>query len=222
MLSCLLNSQYKEAHKTLNRKLEFLCPECNCAVILKAGGKNIAHFAHKVSFGCKHGEGETLWHRKGKLWVANFYRDKNRGYEIKFEVALGSRRTDVLVTTSEGKKIAVEFQRKDEGATLYKRTNDLLLYVNEVIWVFPWNIKRVDQKNRATATYGVNALYSDKKPVKAKIMFYDNVLDVLLTCRKYAWTSYVEQTDFGGGYDKKSKRWCELVVHKKFENVKTR
>ena len=221
MLSCVLNGRYKEASKTLDRKLEFLCPQCNCSVILKAGAKNIAHFSHKVSSGCKHGKGETLWHRKGKYWVAKFYRDKNRGYEVKFEVKLGNRRTDVLLIKPEGKKIAIEFQRKDEGMSLYKRTYDLLSYVDEVVWIFPWNIKRVDQKNRTTATFGINALYSkNKKPKNTKIMFYDSISDKLFLCHKYSWTTYIEETDFGGGYDKKSKRWCELVVYKEFENIK--
>jgi len=95
-------------------------------------------------------------------------------YEVQFEVALGNSHTDVLVITPEGKKKAVEFQRKDEGSVLYKRINDLLRYTDDVIWVYPWNVKRIDQKYRATATYGINALFSDSKKVKAKIMFYNN------------------------------------------------
>jgi len=208
MLSCLLNGYYKEAYKNLDRKLNFECPQCHEAVILKAGGKIIAHFAHTANSKCKHGSGETLWHRKGKLWVANYYRDI--GCDVQFEVALGHRRTDVLVSTQEGIKKAVEFQRKDEGVELYKRTNDLLRYVNEVIWVYPWNVKRIDQKYRATATYGINALYSKSNKVKAKIMFYDSVEDELIRCEKSSWTRYIEPTDYGGGYDKKLSRWCEL------------
>jgi len=214
MLSCLVDGQYKEACKSLDRSLDFQCPECNRTVILKAGSKNIAHFSHKSDSHCKHGLGETLWHRKGKHWVANFYR--NRGYDVKFEQAFGNRRTDVLVTTQEGRKTAVEFQNKDEGATLYTRTNDLLAHVDNVVWVFPWKVTRIDERYRATATYGINALYSEKNQVKAKIMFYDNNNDVLFLCKKRPWKLYVEETDFGGGYDKNSRRWCELIISKEF------
>jgi competence protein CoiA len=216
VLSCLLNSQYIEASKNLNRELDFKCPQCHSGVILKAGSKNIAHFSHAVNSLCKHGIGETKWHRMGKQWVASFFR--KRGDEVRFEMELGNRRTDVLVTKRGGKKVAVEFQRKDEGVALYKRTNDLLRYVDEVIWVFPWNVKRVDWKYRATATYGLNALYTDKERLRAKIMFYDSSDDVLFLCDKRPWYKYVEQTDFGGGFDKKLSRWCELIILKEFRN----
>lgn len=217
MLSCLLDGQYTEASKSLNRKLSFICRQCNEIVILKAGSKNIAHFSHKSDSECNHGAGETPWHRNGKRWVANFYR--SRGYDVKFEEDLGNRRTDVLVTTKEGKKTAIEFQNKDQGAILYKRTNDLLAHVDDVVWVFPWKVARVEQRYRATATYGINALYSKNNQVKAKIMFYDSTNDELLSCEKRPWEVYVEQTDFGGGYNKNSRRWCELIILKKFSPV---
>lgn len=220
MLSCLVDNLYTEANKSLNRNLDFRCPECNQPVILKAGSKNIAHFSHESDLGCKHGAGETLWHRKGKYWIANYFRDK--GHLVRFEVSLGNRRTDVLVTTQSGRKIAVEFQRKDEGALLYKRTNDLLSHASDVVWVLPWKVKLIDAKNRANATYGINALYSKKNSIKAKIRFYDDKNDVLLECDKHDWTSYVEETDFGGGYDKKSRRWCKLIIRKEYRIKQTK
>lgn len=219
MISCLVDNLYTEAYKDLNRSLDFRCPQCNQPVILKAGSRNIAHFSHKSDLGCKHGEGETLWHRKGKYWIANYFREK--GHLVKFEVSLGNRRTDVLVTTQSKRMIAVEFQRKDEGSLLYKRTNELLSYVNDVVWVLPWKVKLVDAKYRATSTYAINALYSKKNPVKAKIRFYDDKNDVLLECGKHDWTTFIEETDFGGGFDKKSRRWCKLVILKEFRNKQT-
>ena len=210
MLSCLIDNSYIEASKELDRNLDFRCPQCLQQVTLNAGPKKIAHFSHNSSLDCSHGKGETLWHRKGKLWMADYCRSK--GHIVKFEVSLGNRRTDVLVTTQEGKTIAVEFQRKDEGAILYKRTNDLLHYVNYVVWVLPWKAKSVehhsqntiDYRLRATATYGINALYSDdKKPIKTAIRFYDDKDDVLFSCSKRDWTSYVEQTDFTKDEQKK-------------------
>lgn len=218
MLSCLLNGYYQEASRELDRTLDFLCPECHREVILKAkkGGQIIPHFAHTADSDCNHGVGETEWHRKGKLWIANYFREK--GYQVQFEVALGKRRTDVLVMTPDGEKKAVEFQRKDEGVVLYKRTNDLLRYIDDVIWIYPWNVKRIDKKYRATATYGINALFSDNKKVKAKIMFFDSDNNILIRCRKVPWTRYVEQTDFGGGYDKKLSRWCELIIEKEYKH----
>ncbi|GEM_PF-1653486 len=216
VLSCLVDNLYTEACKGLNKNLDFRCPQCSQPVILKAGPKNIAHFSHKSDLGCNHGVGETPWHRKGKSWMANYCRAK--GHVVKFEAPLGNRRTDVLITTQTGKMIAVEFQRKDEGVSLYKRTNDLLDYVNDVVWVLPWKVKLIDHRYRSTATYGINALYSKKNPVKAEIRFYDDKKDVLFSCSKHDWTSYVEQTDFGGGYDKKSRRWCKLVILKELKN----
>jgi hypothetical protein len=75
----------------------------------------------------------------------------------------------------------------------------------------------VNSRYRATATYGINALFSTKGPIqRAKVMFYDDKDDVLLKCKKKSWLIYIEATDFGGGYDKTSKRWCELIIEKKF------
>jgi len=216
MLSCLVNNSYTEASRNLKRNSDFRCPVCTRLVILKAGSKNIPHFSHKSESSCGHGAGETLWHRKGKYWIANYCR--TRGHVATFEVPLGKRRTDVHVTTEKGKTIAVEFQKKDEGSNIYKRTNDLLKFVNEVVWVLPWKVTSTDNGYRATATYSINALYSDKNPVKAKIRFYDDKLDTLFSCRKRDWTTYIEPTNFGGGYEKKSKRWCELVILKKLRN----
>ncbi len=100
---------------------------------------------------------------------------------------------------------------------MYKRTNDLLRYTDDVILVYPWKATWIDQKYRATATYGINVLFSDSKKVKAKIMFYDSKDDKLIRCRKAPWIKYIEQTDFGGGYEKTLRRWCELIIEKEFK-----
>lgn len=214
MLSCQVNESYVEASKNLDRSLDFRCPVCGKEVILKAGSVYASHFSHKADLGCKHGAGETLWHRKGKIWAASYSR-KN-GCTANFETPLGDRRTDVHITTKTGKTIAIEFQKKDEGKIIYKRTSDLLKFVDEVIWVLPWKVSFIDNSYRATATYGINALYSKRHPVNAKIRFYDDKNDRFLSCKKYDWMLYVEATDFGGGYEKKAKRWCELVITKEF------
>lgn len=96
------------------------------------------------------------------------------------------------------------------------------MYVNEVVWILPWKAKEIKGCYRTTATYGINALYSDKYPIKAKVMFYDEKNDLLFKCEKLSWKIHIEQTDFGGGYDKNSRRWCELKILKTFnlENKK--
>jgi len=221
MLSCLAENIYAEAKKGLDRSLDFRCPVCLESLILRAGSRNLAHFSHKPGANCAHGIGETPWHRKGKHLVACVAR--RNGCTARFEAPVGDRRTDVLVSTQK-QKIAIEFQKKDQGADLYKRTKDLLLHVDKVIWVFPWKVKPVDQFNsgrlsyRAIATYGVNALYSDKKkPAGAEIRFYDDKNDALYVCKKFPWYLWVEETEFGGGFHRASKRWCELFIVKTFQ-----
>lgn len=214
MLSCIVDGIYTEASASLDRNLDFKCPECDRPLVLKAGARNIPHFSHRSIDTCHHGEGETLWHRKGKRRMADLAREL--GFDVLLEHKIGARRTDVFLTKG-SKTIAVEFQQKDEGMGIYSRTRDLAKNAGMVMWVLPWQVKEVHGRYRATATYAINALYSDSKaPNNSEVRFYDEIEDRLHACEKRPWHLYVEETDFGGGYYKTSKRWCELVILKSY------
>lgn len=219
MLSCIVDGIYVEATKNTSRSLLYCCPECSARLVLRAGSKNIPHFAHKDHSHCRHGQGETLWHRKGKTCIAEIA--KAQGSQIvRFEKKIGDRRTDVFVQIK-NKKIAFELQKKDEGDSLYKRTKDLCNYVDLVVWILPWRGTNEQWGTRTTATYAINALYSDKKkPKNAEIRFYDEKKDRILNCIKRPYYLFKEEYEEFGGYEYISRRWCCLEIKKEITNPK--
>lgn len=52
---------------TANRQMEWKCPQCGMAVVVKRGKLKQAHFAHKSTSTCT---GETLLHKATKEWVS--------------------------------------------------------------------------------------------------------------------------------------------------------
>jgi competence CoiA-like predicted nuclease len=212
MISCMKNQRYTEAHRALDRKQDYRCPECNERVILKAGAKITPHFAHKVGGKCNHGLGETEWHRKGKMIVASILREK--GYDVFFEHKLGERRTDLFSRSPNGTRLCFEFQRKDEGSLIYNRTRDLAEHCDTVTWVLPFGCEKIDGDYRRTASYAVNSLFSEKRPKKSRVLFFDLRKNAILVCAKKPWYMWINPSEYGGGYWRTSRRWCEIIVKK--------
>ncbi|WP_066187107.1 competence protein CoiA [Gracilibacillus timonensis] len=90
------------------RKETFYCPACQQPLLLRAGTKNIAHFAHKGEAHCDL-SGESLYHETGKrdiyVWL------KNQGYQVFLEYYVEEikQRADILLHLAD-KRIAIEYQ----------------------------------------------------------------------------------------------------------------
>lgn len=213
MLMAKLEGEDIIAERFLSKKLDFRCPECEQEVRLKVGKIKIPHFAHKVDSGCSHGVGETNWHLVAKLSMFEYA--INIGAKAALEKKIGNRRADLLVKL--GRKVfAYEFQRKPITKEIYKRTADLLRHVDHVVWVYPIDMVKADlgkSTYRVNATYDVNALYSDKFPIRnATCGFFDENHRVIIYGKKRKHQLYVEEFQDYGGYYKTSKRWCEIVA----------
>lgn len=220
MITCELHGEIVEANVGMERKADYRCPECRDNVIPKLGVKNVPHFAHHPGTECSYGDGETVWHRRGKRFVADYFR--TLGCDVRLEEPLGNRRTDLLVIHPNGKRVAFEFQLKEQNRELYTRTRDLLRRVDKVYWVLPWNVAEEGLGcYRATSTYTINALYSNKHPVGGKPLFFDDKNKVLFVCEKRPYELHVKEStwydvDYGGersagGYTRTSKRWVKLL-----------
>jgi len=88
----------------------FYCPTCNKRVIMKAGFKMIAHFAHHSRAACPAGEaGEGIYHEKGKLILYQWLKKQAISVQLEFYLPEIRQRPDLLVRIGK-KKIAVEYQ----------------------------------------------------------------------------------------------------------------
>ena len=76
---------------------EFVCPKCRRVVVLKAGRKVIAHFAHKPPTDCTWAKGETREHLEAKQFVkdALVARGLSAQFEYEIEALSGDRRADL-------------------------------------------------------------------------------------------------------------------------------
>jgi hypothetical protein len=221
MISCIANNEYIEASKSLDRAIPFQCPECEGSLILKAGNLITAHFAHKVDAGCKHGSGETDWHRLAKVWTARFLR--NRGWKVWLEHRLQSddgsihRRADLFAINEYGYKTCFEFQQKDQGDEIYKRTHDLAQFCDEVVWVFPFGGSKFEylysKMWKAVRTYAIHLFWNpETRPKKADIMFFRDWSPNLLKCNFYDWV--VDDTDkvWNKGTDNEFPKYCQIEI----------
>ena len=113
MLVALLQKQRVEA-TAAQRGVQYFCPGCGAAVILKRGRKVCAHFAHKSSTICAGSRGETRAHLALKTLIARALRE--RGLRVEPEYTIGNvsweRRADVMVWAPvTNTPVAIELQR---------------------------------------------------------------------------------------------------------------
>ncbi|WP_217585923.1 competence protein CoiA [Lentibacillus saliphilus] len=93
------------------RHKPFSCPICQQPVILKAGSKMIAHFAHRSSRDCPNqDQGEGRYHEEGKLLLYQWLR-RQFSHTVLLEKWLPDiqQRPDIYLTIGE-RQIAIEFQ----------------------------------------------------------------------------------------------------------------
>jgi len=112
-----------EINQLKQDRISFYCPACNQEVIIKAGTKVVAHFAHRSIVKCPSHEGsEGVYHEKGKLLLYQWL--KGQGLSVHLEVYLPEikQRPD-LILTIHNKKIAIEFQCASISLKEVKRRN---------------------------------------------------------------------------------------------------
>lgn len=116
MLIAFCNSQRIEARKA-GRGLDYTCPHCGSAMILKCGQIVTAHFAHKAALQCDWCSGETEVHLAAKERLVSEFRDRNLSAECEVEVPAlaGDRRADVMVWSPAGQPVAIELQHSTIG-----------------------------------------------------------------------------------------------------------
>ncbi len=115
------------------RREKWYCPACKGELILKAGSKKAAHFAHKHQSDCNSfSEGETSEHLQGKKNIAKWCEEQEIPYQIEAYLPELQQRPDLLVDGV----IAIEFQCSDLSIDrLEERTKKYLEYGYQVFWI---------------------------------------------------------------------------------------
>lgn len=92
------------------RQRDFYCPTCNNQVIVKAGSKMIAHFAHRSTIDCPSYEGgEGTYHEQGKLLLYQWLKSQQLHIKLEAYIPEINQRPDLLLEVN-GKRIAIEYQ----------------------------------------------------------------------------------------------------------------
>ncbi|MDL4842931.1 competence protein CoiA [Aquibacillus rhizosphaerae] len=88
----------------------FYCPMCKAPVIVKAGSKTIAHFAHHKKSLCPNSSGgEGEYHERGKLHLYQWLKGQGLAVWLEWYISHIKQRPDILLKV--GKKvIAIEYQ----------------------------------------------------------------------------------------------------------------
>lgn len=200
MLTALRQSdETKQIAWTAARGDGFVCPECGAPVTLKQGRKVAAHFAHKPPVSCEYGSGESSVHFECKTEIYNELLRRPGVASCELERGLGSVRPDISFYYN-GTPIAIEVQKSTISVELAeKRTREYAAKGIYLLWLQP-------------------LMYL---PERYAPKAWEKWTHTLYYGRVYSWLSglqiapakfrpafiHVEETEFGGGYDKLSKRW---------------
>ncbi|MEC0281217.1 competence protein CoiA [Terribacillus saccharophilus] len=189
----LLASHQKEQIHNF-RKQRFFCPACRKSVIIRAGKKIIPHFAHEQIHDCELNKtGESLYHMRGKLQL--FHWLKKQGYAVRLEerVKDSARRPDLLLHTSNGRELAIEYQCASISDEELMRRNEAYERNGIVpIWILGGN------RLKRTSTYMFDLpkreqrfLMQHKQNMPLQLLYYCsdtetlcNVQHILLTGKK--------------------------------------
>jgi len=214
-----------------DRGPEYNCPKCKGELILKKGRKVIDHFAHKPPTDCAWAKGETLAHLGAKKVVATAL--AARGLKVEVESIVntlpGDRRADVMVWGPKGRRVAFELQHTtidlneiEQRASSYAKASIAQIWIPFLpasIWEKGEQIKgglfvqRYSPRMFEKWVHGFNG--------KLGMWMYDQAdkkfwLGRLASHRYYveetSWFSEGGQENYGGGYNRFSKRYKELYL----------
>lgn len=149
-----------------------VCPFCERAVFQRGGGLSLVrrHFAHRIACDAPflpedYRGGESDLHLICKSWLAgNFpaiFPDRNCAgaqaeYEVILECTAQRRIADVLVTFTDGSRVALESQLASiTPDTLEKRTHDYETAGVDVVWCFGGSAATDNNRRWAIEAFGV-------------------------------------------------------------------
>jgi competence protein CoiA len=228
LVACLAGHRVEA--ESAERASTFVCPKCSAPVILKRGRIITAHFAHKPPVVCSWGTGESGSHLDAKRAICDAVRA--RGLKADVEVIVpslaGDRRADVLVTSPDGKRVAIEIQHTPLSFDVIEaRTRAYMAVDIAVIWVAMLPKGRLEKAERVPSGFLVKR-YAAKEferwahgfhmgqlwfwDVDAKALRQGKLAPHVIQVPVRSWFTEYGDEESAGGYERKSKRYRDLVL----------
>lgn len=229
MLVALLDGARIEASRTLQHGLAYKCPGFDHPLLLKAGEKRIAHFAHRPGDVCDWDRGETAEHRQSKKHFRDAFVARGLRAELEYVVDClpGDRRADVMVWSPTGRRVAVELQHTpiseweiDARVSAYARSGISQIWIpllRENTWdaAVPspgqWLVERYSPRpfERWLHTNMPSSCIWYYHPRRG-LLWQGRFSACLLWQEETEWFGEGGEEMYGGGYHRESARWVEL------------
>ncbi|EOS94792.1 competence protein CoiA [Erwinia tracheiphila] len=208
MLTAIQDEKVVIARDTEKRGI-FTCPECGRTVTLKKGKIVIHHFAHKPPVTCQYGKGESKQHHQIKMELFDSLVNHDQALDVALEKSFGAVRPDVSARI-DGKLVAFEIQRTSINFDdLHRRTSAYCQLGLSVIWILlpreDLSSNKISPRKWEIWTHAAQlgeAYYWIGKGYVQPVKFDKYMIEVPLT-------------DFGGGYERTSKRFRTPIKQRK-------
>lgn len=219
----------KIAWKTERQNGPFRCPGCKQEVILRKGKIKEHHFAHKSKSDCLYGFGETDLHYKVKRELYENLLRHNTCKNVEMEKNLNGIVSDISCYIDKY-PVAFEIQKSaisiDYLLNKFRDYNKIGIYVT---YILPSSKPKLFKKYYGYRDEDGNLdFYEFCRPNQwerlihaiyfGRVYYWINGLDVL-PCHYDKVETYIEATDFGGGYCKTLKTEKYPKYHKKLNLV---
>lgn len=206
MLTAINGSMITMAISAQKTDAPFYCPECRKEVTLKKGTVITHHFAHKSPVTCLYGSGETEAHRRAKTEIYDSLIYTGQAENVEIEKSFGDVRSDIYAVINDV-PVAIEIQRSTlTPESIMRRT---VSYANKGIYVL-WlalNDGRIENYRFIPKWWEkwLHAAYFGK-------VFYWMEREYVTPVKFEPAYSYVEYSDWSGGYTKTLKRYKTPVA----------
>ncbi|WP_042148976.1 competence protein CoiA [Paucisalibacillus sp. EB02] len=173
----------KEEIETLRENQQFFCPTCHNKVIIRAGSKTIAHFAHLSITNCQANEGgEGAYHEKGKLLLFRWLKEQGLTVSLEEYIPSIKQRPDIFIRIK-AKKIAVEYQcARISAVDIKSRTKGYLSEGIQPIWILGGNLfQRTGRNQVKTDHFILQFLHQYRHDILPVLYFFDSQTNNFLT-----------------------------------------
>lgn len=169
----------KQQIEKVRKSNEFFCPECQGAVIVRAGPKVIPHFAHRTKTVCSQRGGEGAYHQKGKLLLLDWLRSQNLEVELEVYLPEIKQRPDLFVRIGT-KIIAVEFQCTTISVSEIRKRNRGYKRMNITpIWIVGSNqFKRISTNHLHINTFTLQFVQQFSSTLPTTLLYFCPLKDM--------------------------------------------
>lgn len=178
----------------------FICSGCGAEVFVKKGKIKTHHFAHRPPATCDLATGETCRHLMVKSAIYGKLLRTPGVTQLELEHRVGNSIADVFAVINDV-PVAIEVQRSNLSVSMIQeRTSRYAAMGVAAIWVCVQPPPRGKRCSPSAWQKWLHAAYMGR-------VYYWKHADTLVPVHYSSHYLWVEETDWGGGYSKRSKRY---------------